>query len=48
VDSFYVTDLVGHKIVSPTRAESVRRRLRTAFNDVAGGEGVRARRRENA
>jgi [protein-PII] uridylyltransferase len=47
VDTFYVTDLMGHKIASPAREAVIRRRLRAA---VEGGEtkadGTRSKRKE--
>jgi [protein-PII] uridylyltransferase len=33
VDGFYVTDLTGHKITSPTRQEAIRRDLLAVFAD---------------
>ncbi len=47
VDVFYVTDLVGHKIINPGRQGAIRRRLLAAFNGTAV-EPARARRREPA
>ncbi len=49
VDTFYVTDLMGHKIASPAREGAIRRRLLTAFDGGdAKGEPPRARRKEPA
>ncbi len=49
VDVFYVTDLVGHKIINPAREAAIRRRLRAAFEGpAAGGEAKPAKRREPA
>ena len=47
VDVFYVTDLVGHKIINPARQAAVRRRLIAAFDGTAA-EPARARRKEPA
>jgi [protein-PII] uridylyltransferase len=35
VDGFYVTDLTGYKITSPTRQEAIRRDLLAVFTDVS-------------
>jgi [protein-PII] uridylyltransferase len=46
VDSFYVADLTGHKIVNPARQNAIRQQLLDIFaNDPAGGKanGRRAR-----
>lgn len=43
VDVFYVTDLIGHKIASPTREATIRRRLEQAFDGTAAPESRPAR-----
>ena len=47
VDTFYVTDLTGHKLASPARENAIRRRLRTAVEgSEVHPEGGKARRKE--
>jgi len=50
VDTFYVTDLVGHKIANANREAAIRRRMRAAFDGETAGkaEPPRARKREPA
>src|SRR5262249_31351670 len=47
VDTFYVTDLLGHKLASTAREGSIRRKLRTVFDGgEARPEAPKSRRRE--
>ncbi len=48
VDVFYVTDLLGHKVINGAREAAIRRRLTTAFDGGAEREARPARRKEPA
>ena len=43
VDVFYVTDLIGHKVVNPSREGRIKRRLTTAFDSGTAGPGSKPR-----
>jgi [protein-PII] uridylyltransferase len=48
IDVFYVTDLLGHKVVNGAREAAIRRRLAAAFDGQAQAETRPARRKEPA
>jgi [protein-PII] uridylyltransferase len=48
VDVFYVTDLMGHKVVNGAREAAIRRRLQGAFDGQAAAEAKPAKRKEPA
>ena len=49
VDTFYVTDLVGHKVTNANRQAAIRRRMHAAFDgEAAKAEPQRTRKREPA
>ncbi|MCB1501108.1 MAG: [protein-PII] uridylyltransferase, partial [Bauldia sp.] len=48
VDVFYVTDLLGHKVVNAARQAAIRRRLEAAFDGQAQPDARPARRKEPA
>jgi [protein-PII] uridylyltransferase len=48
VDVFYVTDLLGHKVINGARETAIRRRLAAAFDGLPTPEAKPARRKETA